>query len=58
MCNVEITVERLRLLRIKIFTDYLCKLILTITRGSLTALGNTKCSQNLAKQANAKINML
>ena len=48
----------IRLLRNKVFTDHLHKITLTINRGSFITLGNTKCSQTLANQTNAKVNML
>ena len=48
----------LRVLKIEVFTDHLCKITLTINRGSFMTLGNKECSQTLAKQANAKFNML
>ena len=43
--NVEITVLTSR---IKVFTDHLSKITLTINRRSFMTLGNTKCSQTLA----------
>ena len=46
-------VTSLRLLRIKVFADHLHKITVTINRGSFT-----ECSQTLAKQTNAKLNML
>ena len=51
-------VQHLRILRIKVCTDNLSKITQTINRGSFMILGNTECSQTLAKQTNAKLNML
>ena len=46
----------LRSLRTKVFIDHLHKVTLTINREFLMALGNADCSQNLAKQTDAKLN--
>ena len=50
--------EHLRLLRIKVFTDHLCKITLIINTESFMTLGNTQCSQTFPKHTNAKLNML
>ena len=44
--------------RIKVFIDHLCKIALTINRGSFMTLVNAEFSQTFAKQTNAKFNML
>ena len=41
-----------------VFTYHLRKITLTINRGSSFMTGNTECSQTLAEQTNAKLNML
>ena len=38
--------------------DHLCKITLTIKKGSFVTLGNKECSQTLAEQTNARLNML
>ena len=48
----------LRWLKIKVFIDHLHKVGLTINRGFFMTLDNAEHSQTLAKQTNAKLNML
>ena len=41
-----------------VFTDHLYKVALIINKVPFTTLGNTVCLQTVAKQTNAKLNML
>ena len=46
------------MLRIKVFVEQLWKITLTINRGFFMTLVNVECSQTLAMQNNANLNML
>ena len=58
MVSNNLALQKSTMLRIMVFTDHLRKITLTINRGSFMALGNRWCLQTLAKQTNAKLNML